>query len=66
MIIRRVMLETRQYVFRDNIYYTLRTLLQRRATLRAGRLGDDPVTPLTAAPVQLASSAGAGISPAVK
>jgi hypothetical protein len=60
MIIRRVMLETRQYVFRDNIYYTVRTLLQRRATLRADRSGDDPIRPLAAAPVQVASSAAGG------
>jgi hypothetical protein len=66
MIIRRVMLETRQYVFRDNIYYTLRTLLQRRATLRAERLGDDPVAPFAAAPVQVASAAAAATPPAVK
>jgi hypothetical protein len=64
MIIRRVMLETRQYVFRDNIYYTVRTLLQRRAALRADRSGDDPIKSPAAAPVQLASGAGAGASPA--
>jgi hypothetical protein len=51
---------------RDNIYYTIRTLLQRRATLRAERLGDDPVKPLAAAPVQLASGATAPPSPAAK
>jgi hypothetical protein len=66
MVIRRVMLETRQYVFRDNIYYTIRTLFQRRATLRADRRGDDPVQPLAAPPVQVASAAPASVGPAAK
>jgi hypothetical protein len=59
MIIRRVVLETRQYVFRDNIYWTVRSLLQRRNAMRLERSGDDPIAPSVAAPVQLASGAGA-------
>jgi hypothetical protein len=51
LVIRRVMLETRQYLFRDNIYWTVRTLLKRRAALRLERSGDDPVVSPVVAPV---------------
>ncbi len=63
MVIRRVMLETRQYLLRDNIYWTIRTLLQRRAALRVERSGDDPIP--SPAPVQVASGS-AGTPPASK